>query len=44
MEKLFMKAWAAFAEDPANGLTDMLGWPTYDPKGEFSRLMATLRE
>ena len=29
-----MKAWAAFAADPQNGLSDDLGWPMYDPAKE----------
>ena len=35
MQNLFMKAWATFAEDPVNGLVDVLGWPRYDPNGEY---------
>ncbi|KAL9094494.1 MAG: hypothetical protein Q9165_003344 [Trypethelium subeluteriae] len=31
MQRLFMKAWATFAEDPVNGLVDVLGWPKYHP-------------
>lgn len=27
-------AWAAFATDPTDGLTQF-GWPKYDPQGEF---------
>ena len=26
-----MKAWATFADDPQNGLSERLGWPRYDP-------------
>ena len=35
MQNLFMKAWAAFAEDPVNGLVDVLGWPKYDHNGKL---------
>lgn len=28
-----MTAWATFAKDPENGLTE-LGWPKYDPNGK----------
>ncbi|KAK3081682.1 hypothetical protein LTS18_003939 [Coniosporium uncinatum] len=31
--RYMMKAWAAFARSPADGLDD-LGWPTYDPQGQ----------
>ena len=31
--KYMMKAWAAFAKDPHNGLKQ-LGWPLYDHDGE----------
>jgi len=27
-------AWATFAKDSKKGLSEELGWPTYDPDGE----------
>ena len=33
--KVLMPAWAAFAKDPVNGLSN-LGWPKYDPTGKLS--------
>jgi cholinesterase len=28
-----MRAWASFVNDPTQGLTDVMNWPGYDPKG-----------
>jgi carboxylesterase type B len=30
-----MRAWASFVNDPAQGLTDVMNWPVYDPKGNM---------
>lgn len=37
---LMQQAWAAFANDPANGLTSVLGWPKFDPSEESLVLLA----
>ncbi|WYZ34010.1 hypothetical protein EsH8_I_000286 [Colletotrichum jinshuiense] len=37
---LMQQAWAAFANDPANGLTSVLGWPKFDPSEESLALLA----
>ena len=34
VQNTMMKAWAAFADDPAHGLEERLKWPKYDPNGE----------
>ncbi|UQC81173.1 carboxylesterase [Colletotrichum lupini] len=33
-------AWAAFANDPADGLSSVLGWPKFDQKEESLILLA----
>ena len=30
LQAYMMQAWAAFADDPVNGLTKEIGWPTYN--------------
>jgi len=30
LQAYMMRAWAAFADDPVNGLTKEIGWPTYN--------------
>jgi cholinesterase len=35
LTRLVMRAWAAFADDPANGLIKRLGWPRYAPEGKY---------
>ncbi|KAK1723051.1 hypothetical protein CaCOL14_001996 [Colletotrichum acutatum] len=37
---LMQSAWAAFANDPADGLSSVLGWPKFDPKEESLVLLA----
>jgi cholinesterase len=32
--RLMQKAWASFAQDPANGLNKKLHWPEFDPDSE----------
>ena len=34
IEKVMGKAWAAFAADPTNGLSEKLGWPKYDTESK----------
>jgi cholinesterase len=36
VKKMVQKAWAAYASDPANGMTNVIGWPQYNPNCEFS--------
>jgi carboxylesterase type B len=31
LTRLMQRAWFAFAEDPAHGLEEVLGWPQFDP-------------
>lgn len=33
MQATMMKAWAAFAQDPAKGLHEKMKWPRYNPNG-----------
>ncbi|KAK1990490.1 carboxylesterase [Colletotrichum falcatum] len=37
---LMQKAWAAFANDPVQGLSSVLGWPRFDPNEESLVLLA----
>lgn len=39
MTRIMQQAWAAFARDPAGGLSE-LGWPQYDPEEESLVLLA----
>ena len=32
--KLMQRAWAAFCEDPVDGLSRVMKWPRYDPDGK----------
>ncbi|KAL0939828.1 carboxylesterase [Colletotrichum truncatum] len=34
LTRLMQSAWAAFANDPENGLSEVLGWPKFDLNGE----------
>jgi cholinesterase len=34
MSRLFQRVWVAFADDPVDGLTKVLGWPTFAAGGE----------
>jgi len=34
---LFQKAWATFAQDPLNGLTNNMKWPRYVPESMYFR-------
>lgn len=33
VQNMMMKAWATFADDPADGLEKNMKWPKYDPNG-----------
>jgi carboxylesterase type B len=33
-------AWGSFIADPQHGLED-LGWPKYNPEGEFTQIRST---
>lgn len=37
LEALMMKAWAAFGDDPVEGLKTTIGWPEYDSNGRCQR-------
>ena len=37
LSRNMMHAWADFAKDPTNGLTQ-LGWPSYNPNGKLLNL------
>jgi carboxylesterase type B len=34
MSAIFQKAWAAFADDPVEGLEKVMGWPVFSPDDE----------
>ncbi|KAF9871021.1 carboxylesterase [Colletotrichum karsti] len=40
MTELMQRAWAAFAGDPEKGLSDVLGWPRFEPEEESLVLLA----
>jgi cholinesterase len=42
LQAYMMRAWAAFADDPVNGLRNEIGWPTYN-SGEAAWILTTAR-
>ena len=44
VQNMMMKAWAAFADDPAHGLVKEMEWPRYDPNGTSKLTKAFLIE
>ncbi|KAK2776166.1 carboxylesterase [Colletotrichum kahawae] len=38
--RVMQRAWAAFANDPQNGLSDVVGWPKFNPETDSLVLLA----
>ncbi|KAI8203364.1 hypothetical protein K4K49_008427 [Colletotrichum sp. SAR 10_70] len=38
--RVMQRAWAAFANDPQNGLSEVIGWPKFDPETDSLVLLA----